>query len=132
VSYAGPVISSCNIPTIPLTIAQAMNPAPRPPSPSQRDATQRAMRRENPNQLSSRDARVLMGLPDGTQGPGAPSSPPMDERKRLESFFSVESGSTGGAASPPISPVSPTRPKRRTRTSVDPVGAFAFPHGGDF
>lgn len=40
-----------------------MNPAPRPPSPTARDATQRALRRENPNQLSSRDAQVLMGLP---------------------------------------------------------------------
>ncbi|KAG1726811.1 uncharacterized protein EDB91DRAFT_55882 [Suillus paluster] len=37
------------------SIAQAMNPAPRPPSPSARDATQKALRRENPNQLSSRD-----------------------------------------------------------------------------
>ncbi|KIJ57202.1 hypothetical protein M422DRAFT_23288 [Sphaerobolus stellatus SS14] len=63
--YSKPVVSSCNIPTIPLTVAQAMNPAPRPPSPTQRDATQKALRRENPNQLSSRDARVLMGLPNG-------------------------------------------------------------------
>lgn len=45
-----------------------MNPAPRPPSPTQRDATQKALRRENPNQLSSRDARILMGLPSGQTG----------------------------------------------------------------
>ena len=57
-------MSSCNIPTIPLTVAQAMNPAPRPPSPTARAATQRAHRQENPNpnQLTSRDAKVLMSL----------------------------------------------------------------------
>jgi hypothetical protein len=56
------VVSSCNIPTIPLTVAQAMNPAPRPPSPTARAATQKALRRDNPDQLSSRDAEILMGL----------------------------------------------------------------------
>ncbi|KXN84942.1 Protein pob1 [Leucoagaricus sp. SymC.cos] len=60
--FSKPVISSCNIPTIPLTVAQAMNPAPRPPSPTARAATQKALRRENPNQLSTRDAQILMGL----------------------------------------------------------------------
>ncbi|EKM79743.1 hypothetical protein AGABI1DRAFT_106125 [Agaricus bisporus var. burnettii JB137-S8] len=60
--YTKPVVSSCNIPTIPLTVAQAMNPAPRPPSPSARAATQKALRRDNPDQLSSRDAEILMGL----------------------------------------------------------------------
>lgn len=71
---AEPVMSSVNIPTIPLHVAQAMSPAPRPPSPTQRDATQRALRRENPNQLSSRDARVLMGLPQGGAGAAPPST----------------------------------------------------------
>lgn len=61
-------MSSVNIPTIPLAVAQAMSPAPRPPSPTQRDATQRALRRENPNQLSSRDAHILMGLPTESSG----------------------------------------------------------------
>lgn len=56
------MVSSCNIPTIPLTVAQAMNPAPRPPSPTARAATQKALRRDNPDQLSSRDAEILMGL----------------------------------------------------------------------
>ncbi|KAE9389360.1 hypothetical protein BT96DRAFT_980734 [Gymnopus androsaceus JB14] len=85
--------SSVNIPTIPLMVAQAMNPAPRPPSPTARDATQKAMRRENPNQLSSRDARVLMGLPtnahhhlrdtastDANKGP-APPRPSREARR---------------------------------------------------
>ncbi|KAH9854887.1 hypothetical protein C2E23DRAFT_816005 [Lenzites betulinus] len=99
--YSNPVMSSCNIPTIPLTVAQAMNPAPRPPSPTARDATQKALRRENPEQLSSRDAQVLlMGMPkkenvsttDGSEPPHAktantPKSPapprPSRELRRM-------------------------------------------------
>ena len=65
-----PVVSSCNIPTIPLTVAQAMNPAPRPPSPSARAATQRAHRSKNLESLGVKDLNevpdhatlVLMGL----------------------------------------------------------------------
>ncbi|KAH7343136.1 hypothetical protein B0J17DRAFT_165058 [Rhizoctonia solani] len=85
-NYNDPVRSSCNVPTIPLAIAQQMNPAPRPPSPSEREAAQRASRRDNPNQLSSRDARILMGLPEN--GP-----PPRDlaDQHRMNSFF-VENG----------------------------------------
>ncbi|GJJ07548.1 hypothetical protein Clacol_001750 [Clathrus columnatus] len=83
--YSKPVISSCNIPTIPLVVAQAMNPAPRPPSPTARDATQRALRRENPNQLSSRDARVLMGLPSTNSTSGSKSND--DEKAGLDTFF---------------------------------------------
>lgn len=58
------VISSVNVPTIPLAVAQAMNPAPRPPSPGARAATQRAHRQDNPypNTLTSRDAKILMGI----------------------------------------------------------------------
>lgn len=56
--YSAPVVSSCNIPTIPLKEAQALQP--RPPSPGARDAAQRASRRENPNQLTARDASVLV------------------------------------------------------------------------
>lgn len=65
--YNAPVVSSCNIPTIPLREAQML--APRPPSPNQRAATQRANRRENPNALTPRDASVLMSLD------ASPSSP---------------------------------------------------------
>ncbi|PFH47127.1 hypothetical protein AMATHDRAFT_50532 [Amanita thiersii Skay4041] len=68
--YTKPVISSCNIPTIPLTVAQAMNPAPRPPSPSARAATQKAHRSKDLENLGVRDINevsdhatlVLMGL----------------------------------------------------------------------
>ena len=58
--YKVPVTSSCNIPTIPLAEAQAL--APRPPSPATRDATQRAMRRENTNTLTAHDASVLVSV----------------------------------------------------------------------
>lgn len=67
-----------------------MNPAPRPPSPSARAATQKALRRENPNQLSTRDARILMGLPsdNGTRIDDGQES----ERVRLESVFANQPG----------------------------------------
>ncbi|KAF9458484.1 hypothetical protein BDZ94DRAFT_1226253 [Collybia nuda] len=104
--YTKPVISSCNIPTIPLTVAQAMNPAPRPPSPTARDATQKALRRENPNQLSSRDARILMGLPSNADG--------KEERTRLDSFFSNEAvGADNDQTS--AGPQKPPRPSREMR-----------------
>ncbi|TFK94901.1 hypothetical protein K466DRAFT_579615 [Polyporus arcularius HHB13444] len=114
--YTNPVMSSCNIPTIPLTVAQAMNPAPRPPSPTAREATQKAMRRENPHQLSSRDAQVLLM--------GMPNKEPNGERARLESFFTNDTVSTNEPESPvamktkkavsPKSPV-PPRPSRELR-----------------
>ncbi|KAL6307047.1 hypothetical protein BKA93DRAFT_770292 [Sparassis latifolia] len=114
--YTNPVVSSCNVPTIPLTVAQAMNPAPRPPSPTARAATQKALRRENPNQLSSRDAQILlMGLP-------AKDKASNNERARLDSFFTNDTVSTTGTepASPPrIAQLSksaaPPRPSREIR-----------------
>lgn len=107
--YSKPVVSSCNIPTIPLIVAQAMNPAPRPPSPTARDATQKAMRRENPDQLSSRDARVLMGL-SGNEA--------KEERARLDSFFSDEAMAAKQAANQtPKKAAVPPRPSREMRRS---------------
>ena len=104
-----PVVSSCNIPTIPLVVAQAMNPAPRPPSPTARDATQKAMRRENPDQLSSRDARVLMGL-GGNEA--------KEERARLDSFFSDEAMAAKHADNQtPKKAPAPPRPSREMRRS---------------
>ncbi|KAL1702427.1 hypothetical protein EV121DRAFT_281858 [Schizophyllum commune] len=106
--YTKPVVSSVNIPTIPLMVAQAMNPAPRPPSPTAREATQKLMRRENPNQLSSRDARVLMGLPSSTDT--------KEERARLESFFTNETVDPGDAIQPTDTPrLPPPRPSREMR-----------------
>lgn len=102
-----------------------MNPAPRPPSPSQRAATQKALRRENPNQLSTRDARVLMGLPSTQNG---------DERQR-DDYFSYNSGpneQTGPSQEVTQQPVqSPPRPTREARRSNVPqfeaVGVSHFP-----
>ncbi|KAI3611756.1 hypothetical protein WG66_007675 [Moniliophthora roreri] len=109
--YTRPVVSSCNIPTIPLMVAQAMNPSPRPPSPTARDATQKALRRENPNQLSSRDARVLMGLPNPDDS--------KDQRERLETFFNFDgvSTDTNGAAREMANYLTPAppRPSREAR-----------------
>ena len=95
-----------------------MNPAPRPPSPSQRAATQKALRRENPNQLSSRDAQVLlMGLPSKDKTGNGQNG----ERTRLESFFTNDTISThetdstivNNSQSPRLA--APPRPSRELR-----------------
>lgn len=94
-----------------------MNPAPRPPSPTARDATQKAMRRENPNQLSNRDARILMGLPSPEAGNT------VDPERRIEPTFSIDSlnGRTMERSEPPpqspavIRTGVPPRPSREMR-----------------
>lgn len=62
ISWQAPVASSCNISTVPLSVARAMNPVPRPPSPTAQEAIQRSLRRRNTDNLSSRDTHVLLGL----------------------------------------------------------------------
>lgn len=105
--YTKAVVSSCNIPTIPLTVAQAMNPPPRPPSPTARDATQKAMRRENPHQLSSRDAQVLMGLPGS-------NNDSREDRVPLHSFFSESPQEMHQSPrSPSFAPPRPSREQRQ-------------------
>ncbi|KIY43160.1 hypothetical protein FISHEDRAFT_62927 [Fistulina hepatica ATCC 64428] len=118
--YARPVVSSANVHTIPLMVAQAMNPSPRPPSPTARAATQRAMRRGNPNQLSSRDARVLMGIPDG-DGPS--------ERARFEASLNKDLQSPNGNGGDVRSPKSPAppRPSREMRRNTLELSKTAEP-----
>ncbi|TDL30064.1 hypothetical protein BD410DRAFT_759246 [Rickenella mellea] len=133
--YTKPVISSCNIPTIPLAVAQTMNPAPRPPSPTARDATQKALRRENPNQLSSRDARVLMGLPSAdTNG--------VDQKgKGADTFFTLDTAAGMPPSESPMSMTGPTppRPSREPRRSTSipfeasmPVDVELFKWANDY
>ncbi|KAH9927346.1 uncharacterized protein B0H18DRAFT_1084840 [Fomitopsis serialis] len=108
--YADLVVSSCNIPTIPLAVAQAMNPAPRPPSPGARAATQKAMRPDNPNQLTQRDAQVLlMGVTAKEKG--------SMERTRLDSFFTSDTRSTTSVEPSVPKTISkvPPRPSREMR-----------------
>ena len=85
-----------------------MNPAPRPPSPSARAATQRALRRDNTEQLTTRDTRVL--------GLNVTDSDFRDERTltRMESFFSKSAIAEG--ESNPSSPKAsaPPRPSRQS------------------
>lgn len=118
--FSTPVMSSSNIPTIPLTVAQAMNPSPRPPSPTARAATQRAHRRDNPNQLSSRDAQILMGMPKS--GSVVHTGDSNGDRPRAESFFTSTSRTASPApetqskkkqSSPKVP--APPRPTRETR-----------------
>lgn len=55
-----PVISSYNNATISLKEAQKMNPPPRPPSPTSVARAQRARARGNKDELTAKDASVLM------------------------------------------------------------------------
>ncbi|KAH8919480.1 hypothetical protein BT69DRAFT_1322090 [Atractiella rhizophila] len=71
--YSAPVVSSCNIDTIPLSVAQSMYPPPRPPSPTSRGRIQRA-RYQDPTQLSAKDAAVLMGFQNSSDTLGTRSS----------------------------------------------------------
>jgi len=107
-----PVVSSVNVPTIPLAVAQAMNPAPRPPSPNARAATQRAMRRENTNQLSTRDAEILMSLsPTPSNGNDRGGN-----RLRIDSFFSeLQTEAPLIPSESPKSLAPPVRPPREMR-----------------
>ena len=67
------------------------------------------MRREHPDQLSSRDARVLMGL-SGNEA--------KEERARLDSFFSNEAmGAKQAANETPKKVSAPPRPSREMRRS---------------
>ncbi|WWC90618.1 uncharacterized protein L201_005554 [Kwoniella dendrophila CBS 6074] len=112
--YSVPVTSSCNIPTIPLAEAQAL--APRPPSPATREATQRASRRENPNQLTAHDASVLMSL-DTTSGEkrrasqqisvSSPGRPSRDTRRPSSNYNEAArpSSNFNGAARPSVNSV---------------------------
>jgi hypothetical protein len=99
------VVSSVNIPTIPLAVAQTMNPAPRPPSPGARDATQRALRRENTSQLSTRDAKILMGIPSADDGALQPQAIPQPGATR-----SIPSGFRNPPHEDPTTPRTPAAP----------------------
>ncbi|KAH9959220.1 hypothetical protein BC827DRAFT_1214888 [Russula dissimulans] len=114
--YSKPVVSSVNVPTIPLAVAQAMNPAPRPPSPTARAATQRAMRRENTNQLSTRDAEILMSLGPATL---PTNDDKLGNRRGLESFFSeLETESPLPYTTSPKLQAPPVRPPREMRRNA--------------
>lgn len=115
--FLEPVISSCNIPTIPLVVAQAMNPAPRPPSPAARAATQRALLRDNTTQLSTRDARVLMGLPGDSK----------EERPRADAYFVDDaSAAVDTSTNTNVTPSRPSRPSREIRRSTSVHTAVRF------
>ncbi|KAG2343725.1 hypothetical protein BDR05DRAFT_1023309, partial [Suillus weaverae] len=77
-------------------------------SPTTRDATQKALHRENPSQLSSRDACILMGLPSPDV-----SDPQDSEQTCLDSFFtqqSIPSQPEDESKSSPVANQAPPRP----------------------
>lgn len=98
-----------------------MSPAPRPPSPTARAAAQKAHRQENPHQLTSRDVRVLMGLPgsEGAAGNGESAQLdqfldnrlPQDDYRARTNFGPVSPKTPRNAAPPP-------RPSREMRSSM--------------
>ncbi|KZT60847.1 hypothetical protein CALCODRAFT_480491 [Calocera cornea HHB12733] len=121
--YSKPVISSCNIPTIPLNVAQAMSPAPRPPSPSQREATQRALRPPNPDKLTDRDAAILMLGVKGGERPGDDKI-----RQRVESVFTVASADSNEFREARIAEPASPLPPRPTREQRQPRPKGLNPH----
>ena len=80
-----------------------MNPAPRPPSPSAREATQRALRRENTEQLFTQDTCAL----------GLNVTDYKDEQTPLDSLF--RNATIAEGESSPSSPktFAPPRPSRQ-------------------
>ncbi|KAI9462035.1 hypothetical protein F5148DRAFT_1214326 [Russula earlei] len=115
--YTKPVVSSVNVPTIPLAVAQAMNPAPRPPSPTARAATQRAMRRENTNQLSTRDAEILMSITPTVLSGNLNANG--GGRQGIESVFSkLEMESPVSPSTSPKYQTPPVRPPREMRRNT--------------
>ncbi|KAE8541780.1 hypothetical protein D1P53_001953 [Cryptococcus gattii VGV] len=124
--YTKPITSSCNIPTIPLAEAQAL--APRPPSPTTREAMQRATRRENPNQLTPHDANILMSLDTSSgekrrasQNLGVGTSParPSRDMRRPSSNFSQNTQKPASSAPPPPVPAPALLAAGRSQNSGD-------------
>ena len=85
-NLSAPVVASSNIPTMSLEEAQAMFPPPRPPSPTSRDRLQKArLGGVNPNQLTPRDAEILVSL----QKTAPPPKSTKRESKRESKFSSL-------------------------------------------
>ncbi|KAH9815184.1 hypothetical protein DFH28DRAFT_1057724 [Melampsora americana] len=86
--WLAPVISSCNIPTMPISEAQKMFPPPRPPSPASRARAQKARLAANPDILSTKDPAMLLNLQrlqqqqQQQQQQQAPISPPESLRPK--------------------------------------------------
>jgi len=100
--YSETVVSSCNIETIPLSVAQSMSPRPRPPSPASRARVQKERYAGiNPNTLSAKDAALLMNAPGGLAS--SATSPRLTANDRRKSSANSVRGSPA-----PVSPRSPT------------------------
>ena len=97
-----------------------MNPAPRPPSPSARAATQRALRRENTEQLSTRDTRILGLVADG-KNERVRSDPIFGNAAIAEGEGNPSSASTPKAAAQLSAPPRPSRQLGRMSTGRNVV-----------
>ena len=111
--YTSPVTSSSNIKTIPLSVAQAMNPPPRPPSPTSARNMQKARLQQNPNVLSAQDAAKLMGA----------SIVPSDILSSGEAVSASQTGNLNGASTEQseTTSASPTNSPSRRRGLRSPL-----------
>ncbi|ORY90693.1 hypothetical protein BCR35DRAFT_299255 [Leucosporidium creatinivorum] len=132
--YSEVVVSSCDMDTMPLSVAQSMNPRPRPPSPTERARVQRERYAgTNPNTLTPKDAQILMEFSPGSPLMGGTgfATPPASGIRRSSSSnanttlsqLAVDPEPTATTpavvptAAPVASPVSPTKSLQRKSSS---------------
>ena len=118
-----PVTSSCNIPTVSLTVAQTMDPAPRPPSPC---ALTAALKSDEMAALEAVGMKDLNEVPHdaalNSMGLGPHTSPrSFEERDGMSANAGTMKDNDGesalsalSASTPKVteSPEAPTRPPR--------------------
>ncbi len=109
-AYAEGMGSSADFPVIPLETARAMSP--RPPSPTTAAATQRAVRRENPNQLFTRSATTLTKMQSMSSFHGQKSKTSSPSRARTIN--------SGGLTTKNVLPLSPKSPNAKAKAPVRP------------
>jgi len=107
VAHADP---AADFPVIPLETARAMSP--RPPSPTTAAATQRAVRRENPNQLFTRSATTLTKMQSMSSFHGQKSKTSSPSRARTIN--------SGGLTTKNVLPLSPKSPNAKAKAPVRP------------
>ncbi|KAI5476458.1 hypothetical protein MNV49_007705 [Pseudohyphozyma bogoriensis] len=135
--YSAAVVSSCNIETMPLAIAQTMTPRPRPPSPASRARVQKEKYAgANPNTLSPKDAMILMEfssspLMGGSTSPSLGASTngksPMSRSTTFNSVAELAKTSSP-VATPPIAatPVPAAAPAPAPEPSLDNGDLLGF------
>ncbi|KAM0791669.1 hypothetical protein ACM66B_006262 [Microbotryomycetes sp. NB124-2] len=127
--YSAVTLSSCDMETMPLSVAQAMSPRPRPPSPTERARVQKERYAgQNPNTLSPKDAQILMEFAPPPTSPKVGTAPTATPKsvKRTSSFLAAalpKSSSTGSSQNiqsldaAAVSQASPAKSAKRAATN---------------